>query len=184
MLGKGLKILEKKQETRPIWRKLENLPKNGTVAQKVENGTQVMVSEIGKIYPREGLSASNAERSSRINAATRYFVQTLANQLGGEHQGKTTKLERALSAVLGFVQVVTASKRIVRAPAGTVHEAGQCNRVYDLTVEGQHEFFADGVLVHNCIDALRYAAEGVRRAPEARTFTMPATQSHWSRYRA
>jgi intein/homing endonuclease len=29
--------------------------------------------------------------------------------------------------------------------------------VYDLTVEEQHEFFANGVLVHNCIDALRYA---------------------------
>jgi intein/homing endonuclease len=28
--------------------------------------------------------------------------------------------------------------------------------VYDLTVEGAHEFFANGVLVHNCADALRY----------------------------
>jgi hypothetical protein len=24
-------------------------------------------------------------------------------------------------------------------------------RVYDLTVEGEHEFFANGVLVHNCL---------------------------------
>jgi phage terminase large subunit len=30
--------------------------------------------------------------------------------------------------------------------------------VYDLTVEGQHEYFANGVLVHNCLDALRYVA--------------------------
>lgn len=29
--------------------------------------------------------------------------------------------------------------------------------VYDLTVEDQHEFFAGGLLVHNCLDALRYA---------------------------
>ena len=28
--------------------------------------------------------------------------------------------------------------------------------VYDLMVEGRHEFFADGVLVHNCLDALAY----------------------------
>lgn len=33
-------------------------------------------------------------------------------------------------------------------------------RVYDLTIEGQHEFFANGVLVHNCIDSIRYSLDG------------------------
>ena len=33
----------------------------------------------------------------------------------------------------------------------------KADKVYDLTVEDSHEFFANGVLVHNCIDALRYA---------------------------
>ena len=28
--------------------------------------------------------------------------------------------------------------------------------VYNLEVEDAHEFFANGVLVHNCLDALRY----------------------------
>jgi len=28
--------------------------------------------------------------------------------------------------------------------------------VYNLDVEDAHEFFANGVLVHNCIDSLRY----------------------------
>ena len=32
--------------------------------------------------------------------------------------------------------------------------------VYDLTVEGEHEYFANGVLVHNCIDAARYYVLG------------------------
>lgn len=35
--------------------------------------------------------------------------------------------------------------------------------VYDLTVEDQHEFFAGGVLVHNCLDALRYAVVTTER---------------------
>ena len=35
--------------------------------------------------------------------------------------------------------------------------------VYDLTVEDAHEFFANGVLVHNCIDATRYAMEPIMR---------------------
>lgn len=32
--------------------------------------------------------------------------------------------------------------------------------VYDLTIEGEHEYFANGVLVHNCIDAARYYVLG------------------------
>ena len=28
--------------------------------------------------------------------------------------------------------------------------------VFDLLVDGQHEYFANGILVHNCLDALRY----------------------------
>lgn len=29
--------------------------------------------------------------------------------------------------------------------------------VFDLTVANDHEYFANGLLVHNCMDALRYA---------------------------
>lgn len=36
-------------------------------------------------------------------------------------------------------------------PAGTAD-------VFDICVEDMHEFFAAGLLVHNCTDALRYAA--------------------------
>ena len=32
--------------------------------------------------------------------------------------------------------------------------------VYDLTIDGEHEYFANGVLVHNCIDAARYYVLG------------------------
>jgi hypothetical protein len=33
--------------------------------------------------------------------------------------------------------------------------------VYDLTVENEHEFFAGNILVHNCVDALRYSLDGM-----------------------
>lgn len=32
------------------------------------------------------------------------------------------------------------------------------SRVYDLEIENEHCFYANGVLVHNCIDAARYGA--------------------------
>jgi hypothetical protein len=31
-------------------------------------------------------------------------------------------------------------------------------RVYDLTIEDCHEYFANGILVHNCMDAISYGA--------------------------
>ena len=37
-------------------------------------------------------------------------------------------------------------------------ETGELRQVYDLMVEDNHEYFANGVLVHNCIDASRYIA--------------------------
>jgi intein/homing endonuclease len=37
-----------------------------------------------------------------------------------------------------------------------VGESYQAN-VYDIMVEDCHEYFANGILVHNCLDALRYA---------------------------
>jgi hypothetical protein len=46
-------------------------------------------------------------------------------------------------------------------PVQCVEDGGIEKAVYDLTVEGEHEFFANGILVHNCIDALRYSLDGV-----------------------
>ncbi|MGV9141387.1 MAG: hypothetical protein ACOC1X_00455 [Promethearchaeota archaeon] len=36
-------------------------------------------------------------------------------------------------------------------------------KVYDLMVQDQHEFFANGILVHNCIDSIFYALEDKAR---------------------
>jgi PBSX family phage terminase large subunit len=56
----------------------------------------------------------------------------------------------------------TANKNFVRQRVLTVTDAGIASEVFDLTIQDAHEFFANGVLVHNCIDALRYACEGFR----------------------
>lgn len=36
---------------------------------------------------------------------------------------------------------------------------GRDEKVYDLMVEGEHEYFANGLLVHNCIDPMRYIVQ-------------------------
>lgn len=48
------------------------------------------------------------------------------------------------------------------ATTSKILSVGPCHvkPVYDLTVEGQPEFFAEGILVHNCLDAARMFALG------------------------
>ncbi len=48
--------------------------------------------------------------------------------------------------------------------------------VYNLTVEDEHEYVANGVLVSNC-DALRYATMGTRQATVQAT--QPRRQMRW-----
>lgn len=83
----------------------------------------------------------------------------------------TTKLAYAWSVALHSLRTNIRPKRLVRGRVEMLSAAEPCARVYDLTVEEHHEFFANGVLVSNCIDALRYACEGARRAGKPKPST-------------
>ena len=100
-------------------------------------------------------------------AALTSFVQTNASQRTAVSLGLTMSNEHAGTVGSNSLPTSIPSKKIALGRVLTVREAGAAERVYDLTVEGQHEFFANGILVHNCIDALRYACEGARRASKS-----------------
>ena len=55
----------------------------------------------------------------------------------------------------------TLTLNVVPVVVERVQGQSSLETVYDLTVEDAHEFFANGVLVHNCIDALRYSQDGL-----------------------
>jgi hypothetical protein len=38
--------------------------------------------------------------------------------------------------------------------------------VYDITISNNHEYFANGVLVHNCMDSLRYSLTTLKKKEE------------------
>ena len=44
----------------------------------------------------------------------------------------------------------------------TVTDHGVSDEVYNLLVDGEHEFIAEGIMSHNC-DALRYALEPIMK---------------------
>ena len=41
--------------------------------------------------------------------------------------------------------------------------SARIEQVYDLLVEDMHEYFANGVLVHNCMDSISYSTTHLRR---------------------
>ncbi|HET8908460.1 MAG TPA: hypothetical protein VFN11_16005 [Ktedonobacterales bacterium] len=48
--------------------------------------------------------------------------------------------------------------------------------VFNLTVEGEPEYYAAGVLVHNCMDATRYALHAALGRSRATTAYLEAIQ--------
>jgi hypothetical protein len=43
-------------------------------------------------------------------------------------------------------------------------------QVYDLMIDDCHEYFANGILVHNCIDSIRYYFQTNTFSPDAPRF--------------
>ncbi len=108
-------------------------------------------------------AASHSSLASCI-AATRGSALMLARPLPAWPLGQTMSSERARS-------VGSSSRSIATAPSSAAHvhvlsisaQAG-CVPVYNLTVQGAHEYFANGVLVHNC-DATRYTVAHLDLVP-------------------
>ena len=71
------------------------------------------------------------------------------------------KNESVKYAVNNIQQDIVVSQNTVVTTANLKHfEIGESwsEEVYDIMVEDTHEYFANGILVHNCIDAARYLA--------------------------
>lgn len=86
-----------------------------------------------------------------------------------------TKIERALFVAQHFLSRRARNKRLVPVDVVQSSEAGAAP-VYDLTIEGEHEFFANGVLVHNC-DALVWALTELMLDMPGELDTQPAPQA-------
>lgn len=89
-------------------------------------------------------------------------VQTLVNRLRAEKAALITLY--AFANAEENLHAASARRRVfVPGRVLTVTAGGNAKRVYDLTIDGQHEFFASRILVSNCIDAVRYACEAWRK---------------------
>ena len=151
-------VLNKKEN---IVMRSEPLPKNGMGQKRVENG----ILNTGNRHGNFGLLLKRYANSVEKNLKTslgktrRGFVQMCVNRLG----------EELLKLMTKFVFVVTVGKNSRQTnilKGNTALEVVQVTEenikmaVYNLTVKDAHEYFANGVLVHNC-DCERYYVKTV-----------------------
>jgi len=136
--------------------KSANSQRNGTPAPRGESGTSSTPLQ-GKRNTTP-LLANIAERSLSAKCPMRNSAATTANQQqdgqaelilscgiakGAGQSSLPTNIAEESFAIPAVV------KRLVKEDAGVAE-------VFDIEVENAHEFFANGVLVHNCADAGRY----------------------------
>lgn len=153
---KTKKILKKLVRT---WLRLPNAQKNGIVQKMGENGTQNTEKRSLKISSLSSSCASNVENISLKNRMDiTSFAQTIANQNGEEIAISTTKQGYANNAGVNLLQANTAVDVFAEkcAVLNIIIRKKGIEHVYDIEVEDMHEYFANGILAHNCIDAIRY----------------------------
>jgi len=136
-----------------------NSPKSGTLRRRAAYGIESMVSRVGAAARKCARSASIAGKHIGTGLHATSIVGVIAYLTQGGNPASTTLRKCAPSA--GKRLPVTDTSRVKLADVFVVKlsERETPEYVYDLTVAGTPEFFANGVLVHNCADAFSYPIE-------------------------
>ena len=127
--------------------------KLGMLQRKEESGTRNTVKNAGRTGKNEPSSAKTAEKSFTPKLTIANSAAANANLHGEGNRESTTKRESALSAAKNLPSTDIPKLKPVRVVA--VRSLHLKRKVYNLSVDNCHEFFANGILVSNC-DALRY----------------------------
>lgn len=141
-----------------VWLSFKNLRKPGTGQLKGELGMQLMQSKDGRNALRSWLPALSVMRFTPRALREQNSVRTNAPRSIGVESAPTMYGDSAPYVVRTSRSTVTNRPKLAVAHVEGVCEAKTCD-VYDLTVEGEPEFFANGVLVHNSADAWSYPIE-------------------------
>lgn len=131
--------------------------KNGTGLPKEKNGINNTVEMFGMPYPFAMKSVSVVGKSLQreIFANTTVFVPTIANLNPDGAAVSITKPVLVSNVEHNLRRISTPKFNVVPVYVRSVTEDEQRVPVYNLTVQGTPEYYANGVLCHNC-DTLRY----------------------------
>lgn len=133
--------------------------KSGIKVQKEKSGILSMAEKLRLILNQLSPVVRSAVRNFGLKAHGVNSAQIIVNQAGGESLESITSREDALSVEPLSLSINMLERSPVLSGVRLVKRT-KLNKqeVYDLAVEDQHEYFANGLLVHNCFDSLRYIA--------------------------
>lgn len=140
----------------------------GINQKKAGNGTGSMVEKFTRFGSHSLKSVINAGENSKILQGNQQlgFARMPVNLNGVEPQRLTMILECASIAEENSVPIDMLKQNF--APVHVLGVTGvHCEKqpVFDLTIEGLPEFYANGILVHNSMDARRYGVVGKAEPP-------------------
>ena len=134
-------------------------PWPGTGPPRDANGTASTRSRSWPPASRARPSASSAETATKPPpvAPGSSSARTAAGRRGGAEPASTTNSDPARDARRSSTSTATRRPDTAGSHALLPRDGSTARLpVYDLTVDGAHEFFANGILVHNSVDAARY----------------------------
>ena len=133
---------------------------NGTVQKKEENGIESTVLTLQKQRPIKNLCALFVESHLNQKKVIQNSAQTIVSQNTGEIADLIIKNGYANCAEEHLSPTSIQKRNFVqkRAVMKICRESKGERNVYDFEVDSVHEYIANGVVVHNCIDAVRYVA--------------------------
>lgn len=142
-------------------RRFDRSRKHGTARRKAVNGIVNTARRHGPSVSLFATSARNAERSSTPSsvATQTASARTHARRRGAAPAELTIKTAPALGVKRSSASTAMPGFRLVPVRVAGSSPAPSAD-VYALTVYGRPEYLANGVLVRNCLDALRYVLLG------------------------
>jgi PBSX family phage terminase large subunit len=130
----------------PIW----------NVLKRVSICLNICHQGIKKNLGQEWITPESLQTNGTAQKQDLIFIEKLLKWLGIKQSIKNTTVINAVKNILQEPQesqnTAIKTARLVRLEQGEKY----LDNVYDLMIEEEHEYFANGVLVHNCIDCVRY----------------------------
>jgi len=170
-----LTTCENASKTQPNWNDTEAFTKRQLRPQNYGTNQQLDASGIGytlKMYGSEGSKqslnnhawrAANRSRHSSLVGLECLPPNSVLTLAGTDFTGRNTEAsEPAKSAVSNSSAINSKEHRIVPVSARQLRRQG-LRKVYNLTLLEDNVYYANGVLVSNCFDALACGVEGARR---------------------
>ena len=159
MQGNICKMKDMLSNHASVWTMHESMPMSGTGQRKAENGIESTQKMWRQMLSKLPLYAYNVAKSLHLKSLVNISsVVTNASHNGAETKVTITKHESVKNAENRLNATNTHTQSSAQTATLVYIEVvnKEQERVYDLCVDEMHEYFANGILVHNCMDAIRY----------------------------